>query len=258
MNEYLTFATSLAYEAGEIMLKYFTLGIEKEFKDDHSPVTIADKQINALVVEKVNKTYPTHSILGEEQSDLKDGSEYTWVCDPIDGTIAYTLSIPTNVFSLALVKNGEVQLGVVYDPYLKRLYSAVKDKGAYLNDTPIHVNDETDITLGRIGTSGPSGRLLDLASFHAAVERNHLHTIHLTCAIYEGVLVASGQLIGNVFSGNTAHDAATLKIIVEEAGGKVTDLWGNDQRYDRPIKGLVVSNGRVHGELLDILRPHLA
>src|SRR6185369_16230217 len=120
MDEYLQFARGLADQAGAIMLEHFQVGVAKRDKAeaDNTPVTIADTQINRLVIEAVRAKHPTHAVIGEEESHPADGVEFTWVCDPIDGTIPYTMGIPTNLFSLALVDGeGQPVVAVVYDPY---------------------------------------------------------------------------------------------------------------------------------------------
>lgn len=145
----LEFATQLAHQAGNIMLKYFQIGVPKEDKKDGSPVTIADRLVNELVIEQVQKVYPRDGVLAEEASDMKNDAEYLWVCDPIDGTIAYMFGVPVSKFSLALVKDGKPVVGVIYDPYMKRLYHAVKGEGAFLNKSPIRVNKAATLLAGK-------------------------------------------------------------------------------------------------------------
>src|SRR5688572_22457550 len=113
MEEYLEFAKKLAQEAGEISLRYFGFETESTWKGDNTPLTVADTEINDLVVKKINEIYPDHSIYGEERSDKKKGSKYIWVCDPIDGTMAFSVGLPIFVFSIALVdqSNGQPVLG---------------------------------------------------------------------------------------------------------------------------------------------------
>jgi fructose-1,6-bisphosphatase/inositol monophosphatase family enzyme len=126
MNDYLDFAKKLALQAGDIMLQYFDTDIAVETKEDASPLTIADTTINKMVIAAIHEKYPDHGIIGEEESDHTVGTKYVWVCDPIDGTIPFTMGVPTSQFSLALVKDGVSILGVLYDPYTKRMYEAVK------------------------------------------------------------------------------------------------------------------------------------
>lgn len=129
MHEYLEFAKQLAQEASEIALKYFSFETETTRKTDNTPLTKADTEINALVIKRINETYPHHSIYGEEKSDIKENSQYIWVCDPIDGTMAFSVGLPTFVFSLALVEQatGQPILGLINDPIMKQMYRASKN-----------------------------------------------------------------------------------------------------------------------------------
>src|SRR3989344_1795821 len=140
----LEFAKGIAREAGALMRQNFTLGMKKEWKDDDTPLTKTDLAINQLVLEAVQKKYPEHSYIGEEGNNIKE-SEYTWVCDPVDGTIPFSHGYPTFAFSLALTKNGESILGVIYDPIMDRLVHAEKGRGAFLNGKRIAVRKESKI-----------------------------------------------------------------------------------------------------------------
>ncbi|MDR1032910.1 MAG: inositol monophosphatase, partial [Candidatus Nomurabacteria bacterium] len=131
MNDYLEFARRLAYAAGGVMLKYFRLGGGiSHYKEDNTIVTKADTEINQMVIDRVRATYPGHGVYGEEDSFGRDKNEL-WVCDPIDGTNMFARGVPVAVFSLAFVVDGEPVMGVVYDPFTDRLYTAVKGEGAF-------------------------------------------------------------------------------------------------------------------------------
>jgi len=254
MNEAqaLEFAKTLAHEAGAIMLKEFMIGVTAEYKDDKSPVTIADTAINDLVIEKIIQAYPTHSVRGEEASNMLDGSEYVWVCDPIDGTTAFSHGIPTNVFSLTLTKDGQPILGVVYDPYMERLYTAHKGNGVFVNGRALKVNQQ-NLDTAWLGLASFHSPYVDAPKVHYALERRDIRRLCSTSTIYESMLVAAGQLGGQIYVNTKAHDVASAKLFVEEAGGRVTDLFGQDQRYDQEVTGMVASNGIIHDELLAIL-----
>lgn len=138
-QEYLSFAKEIAYKAGEIMINYFKGDNGASYKFDQTIITKADTEINNYLISRVKETFPTHSVDGEEKQFGK--SDYVWVCDPVDGTALYARHIPVAVFSLALVINGISTVGVVYDPFTKNLYSAMKGNGAYKNNEKISVND---------------------------------------------------------------------------------------------------------------------
>lgn len=258
MNDFLDFAKQQALDAGEVMLEHFQMGIDVSVKSDNTPVTIADTKINNQVIEAIKAAYPSHAVIGEEKSHEVAKAEYTWICDPIDGTVPYTLGVPVSVFSLGLVSqsNGQPVIAVIYDPYQKRMYTAIKGQGAYLNDKPISVNTKNKLEDAIIGLSGGRSKVVDQAEFKRDVIAQCFRPIILNCVMYEAMLVATGQIGANIFPGHTAHDAVTAKLIVEEAGGRVTDVFGNEQRYDQPVQGAIFSNSQLHDQLIAITKNH--
>ena len=256
MDAYLEFAKKLAEDSAEIALRYFSFTTETTWKEDNTPLTKADTEINDLVIKRVSETYPEHSIYGEEKSVIKSGSSYIWVCDPIDGTMPFSLGLPTFTFSLALVDqaNGQPILGVVNDPIMKNMYWAQKGKGAYRNGNKLSVSKVDTFLNSYLSTDG-SGRHLGFSNIALleSLSKEKCKVMKLLSVIYGGVQVANGKFVGTVFYGEYAHDVATLKIITEEAGGKVTDLNGNDRRYDEKGIGCVISNGHVHDKLLELI-----
>ena len=253
--EYRSFAENFAKQAGEIIQKNFRLGMDKEWKEDNTPVTATDIEINDLLLDSVAKEFPGHNVLAEEKSRLGKDSEFVWVCDPVDGTIPFSAGIPICTFSLALVKNGESILGVVADPLGDRFFIAEKGQGAFLNGAKIRVSTVSDLR----------GQTANCDTFETAYYDSYklsgylrmvkgVKLLTLCSFVYSAVLAAAGELAFSIFPHTTAHDAAAVKIIVEEAGGKVTDLFGNEQRYDKPINGALVSNGFLHGKLTDLIK----
>jgi len=115
MKNYKDFAVSLAFQAGKIMKQNFVTGMQKEWKEDHTPLTKTDLAINELVLDAVRLNYREHGVLAEEESNF-NGEDFVWVCDPIDGTFPFSHGYPTFTFSLALVKNGKPILGLLFDP----------------------------------------------------------------------------------------------------------------------------------------------
>lgn len=253
MRTELEFAIDLAKQAGEIMKQNFSIGMKKDWKADNTPLTVTDTTINTLVLNAVQNVYPLHSFLGEEGSRIIE-SEYTWVCDPVDGTMPFSYGYPTFVFSLALTKNGESVLGVIYDPICNRLLHAEQGQGAFLNGEKISVSKESEITTKSFISVNGDSQFLSL--------RNQLvisgcRVPNLYSCVYSGMLVATGEFLAEIFVHKNPWDGASVKIIVEEAGGKVTSLLGDEQRYDRPISGFVASNGLIHQKLIDMIKPLL-
>jgi len=257
MKEYLEFAKKLAKEAELIALKYFSFEIKSTWKEDNTPLTKADIEINDLVIKRINESFPKHSIYGEEKSDLKKDSKYIWVCDPIDGTMAFSCGFPLFVFSIALVDqaNGLPLLGVINDPVMKNMYWACKNSGAYRNGKKILVSNDNKLKNTYLNT-GASGRSVGFSNLPLieTLSKEKCAVMKLPSFIYGGIQVANGKYIGAVFYAQYGHDVAALKIITEEAGGKVTDLNGDERRYDQNGLGCILSNKLVHKDLLDIVR----
>lgn len=257
LEEYLEFAKDIAKYAGKVMLKYFKQNNGASYKKDETIVTLADTEINSYLIKQVKEKYPSHSVDGEEEQFGK--SNYVWVCDPVDGTAMYARHIPVAVFSLALVINGVPKIGVIYDIFTNNLYSAINGKGAYRNDIKINVNDykiediqsvcHYDMTRHSVYNIYDCIKELSKKTYFVS-----LGSITRACTC-----VANGEFNLAIFPG-TEHkncDIAAAKVIVEEAGGKVTDLFGNEQRYDESINGAIISNGKVHNEVIEIIKKYL-
>ena len=238
LEEYLEFAKDIAKYAGEVMLKSFKDNNGASYKGDKTIVTLADTEINAYLIKQVKEKYPSHSV---------------------DGTAMYARHIPVAVFSLALVIKGESKIGVVFDPFTNSLYTAIKGKGAYKNGEKINVNEyELDDMRSVchydlwVGADYNISRVIQELA-------NKTYFIGLGSIIRACMCVASGDFTLAIFPG-TKHkncDIAAVKVIVEEAGGMVTDLFGNEQRYDENINGAVISNGKVHNEVVEIIKKYL-
>lgn len=256
-EEYLQFAKDIAYKAGEIMLKYFKEDNKASYKGDKTIVTLADKEINSYLISRVKEKFPTHSVDGEEEQFGK--SNYVWVCDPVDGTAMYARHIPVAVFSLALVIDGVSTVGVVYDPFTDNLYSAIKGKGAYKNGEKICVNEYQLDDIRSVSNfdmwSKSEYNVYDVIKMLG--EKTYF--VSIGSVIRGAMCVADGEFSMAIFPGTKRKncDIAAAKVIVEEAGGRVTDIFGNEQRYDRDINGAIISNGLVHDEVLKTVNKNL-
>lgn len=261
MNNYkkeLQIAKQLALEAGNIMLKYFnSTNADVELKNDRTIVTKADTDINDLVIERLSRETPKFSVWGEEKSAFVEGATHTWVCDPIDGTMPFAKGIPISTFSLALVnEQGDAVLGVAYDPFLKRLFEAVKGQGAFMNGNKITVSNKATLDLAYIDeelwVNNVEGVSFDDPK--DAFNKKGAKLTTLCSAVITGCFVAQGSYDAMLFGQSKPEDIAALAVIVTEAGGKVTNLFGQSQRYDRPIQGAVVSNGLIHDDICTVLQ----
>lgn len=253
-EDILVFAKDLAGKAGAIMRDYFDRGrddMQTEVKDNNTPVTIADTKINQMVIDAVSQSFPDHGVLGEELSD-HDDRPTLWVCDPIDGTRSFIEGEPTAVFALAFVEDGVPMVAVVYDPFQDKLFTATKGGGAFCNDKPLRVSTR-GLNGAIIGASGRLSEIKRRAPLFEALEQRGAYVRFHGGGIFKMMLIAEAKKDGFIFSGTAPHDSAVAQLIVAEAGGRVTDLYGNDQRYDGPTKGVIVSNGVIHEDLVHIL-----
>jgi len=254
MDEYLSVAKEIAEGVAEIALKYFGFETERTWKSDNTPLTQADTEINSFVIQKINSIFSDHSILGEEESNIKPGSKYIWVCDPIDGTMPYSCGLPTLTFSLALVDQttGQPIVAVVNDPIMKNMYWAVKGGGAFLNGKRIYVSQSSELKNTYLNIDGGSIKDLSFTKEKTitALRQHGIKSMVLLSFIYGAIQVANGKFVGGIFFGRFAHDVAAVKLITEEAGGKATDLKGNERRYDGEGFGCLVTNALAHDQIL--------
>lgn len=240
-TQHLLVATDLAHTAGTIIRDNLKLNQDIKWKKDHTPVTAIDTQINDLVITELHKHFPNHSILAEEKSDMSHSQEYIWVCDPIDGTHPFMHGIPLSTFTLALVKNGQPVLGVIYDPYMKRMYTAEKGKKTHVNGKVITTTTDTSLSNATVGTCFWKENLSTILPLVNKLENNRIHVFDYGSISYMDALVACGEFSAVVFPGLSVHDSAAAKIIVEEAGGVFTSLTGEVDRYDRPVHGHIAA-----------------
>lgn len=247
-NTELETAIGVAKEAGVIMLKYFDVDQKVERKEDGSPVTIADKLINSLVIERLSKIFPDDGVIGEEESNTDYGLGRKWYCDPIDGTSAYVWGVPTATFSLALIIDGKPVIGIVYDPFLNRIYTGKVGEKSFCNGEILSVSN-LDLKSGIVAISSGVNSLPRKKHFQRMVDDK----IRMACfsgAVLKCCLLAKGKFVGYVEHGVSGHDIAAGQVIVEGAGGKVTSIDGKDLDYSKPFKGAIVSNNIVHDQLV--------
>lgn len=249
----LEFAVSTARAAGEIMRDYFYRADQNvSVKADKTLVTEADTLINNLVIGRVQQVWPEHGVLGEEAS-LYNQRKELWVCDPIDGTNGFVVGLPTAVFSLAYVLEGVPLVAVVFNPLTNEMFTAMAGKGAMCNGQAMRVS-RRGLQGAVLGGPGGLREIEREIPVYAALRRLGVTVRPFGGMVYQCCLVARGKLDGRLFPGYGAHDIAAVKLIVEEAGGCVTDINGQEQAYDQPIKGAVVSNGLIHQELVTAVR----
>ncbi len=251
----LSIAKDIARQAGAIMLTYFNSDVQVDRKADDSPVTQADLEINRTVITEIKKHFED-GIIGEEESTAEYGMGRRWICDPIDGTRAFTWGVPTAMFSLGLVVDGVSVVGVAYDPFLDRMYEATAGGGSYCNGKAIHVSSQ-EIAGGYVGVSSSTEEVLRNPSQAALITKlleKEARLASFSGSVYRVCCVARGKFTGYVEKNINAHDLAAVDVILREAGGTITGFDGNPLDYSKAFKGAVMSNGVAHADLLDCVK----
>ncbi len=245
-----------AVQAGGKELQRFFNG---EFKITNkeginNPVTEADHAAEKAIIDIIQQNYPDHFILSEETGEIVTDSEYKWIIDPIDGTINFANGIPICCVSIGLEKNGEMIMGAVYAPLLNELYFAQKGFGASLNAKKINVGNKTKVIDSCLVTGFPY-TYLDTANgplqvFEKLI-RKGVPVRRLGSAAIDLCWVAAGRFDGFYEHKLAAWDSAAGFLIVQEAGGKVSDFEGNPYSPYQPH--ILATNGLIHNELLEIV-----
>ncbi len=243
-------------KAGQHLLKEFRkFSLSKiKAKDKHEIVTPADLMSEKIILNLIQKKFPGHSIMTEESGKITKKSPFVWVIDPLDGTTNFTMKNPIWSVAVSLWKWGKPLFGIVFAPALDEMYTAEINKGSYLNSKKINVSKKAKI----------SGSLLTFCHGH------HEKSIKKTIKLYQKFKLAARDLrqlgsaaieMGFVAAGRTesimipgAHpwDVAAGTLIVREAGGRVTDFFGND--WNLKSRDMLASNGLVHQKLLKTIK----
>ncbi|MBI2076254.1 MAG: inositol monophosphatase [Candidatus Aenigmarchaeota archaeon] len=242
-------AIQAAKAAGRIAKKYFRKKLLIEKKTDDTPVTIADRECEKKIVGVLKEQFPGYSILGEESGFTDNRSECKWIIDPIDGTKEFIAGLPFFGTLIALEKKGKIVSGVAYMPLFNTLAFAERGKGAYVNGKKAGVSkrdkiENSLVMYGSIKTffkKGVGEKVLNILKIARSKSIG---------SVYGDILVAQGIADASVEAAAHPWDIAAAKIIVEEAGGKVTDFSGNDTIHGG---NAVVSNGRIHEKIIEIL-----
>jgi myo-inositol-1(or 4)-monophosphatase len=249
----LEIAIKAAQEAGKVLEKYFETEILKEFKEDNTPVTLADTESEEIIKKIILSEFPSHSILGEETGMTGSGSEYVWHIDPVDGTRNFANGIPLFAVSIALVRGNEVIVGVVYNPATKSLFYGEAGKGAYLNDTKILVSkDDTDHGIVTVAPGKLSIERQLLWELYYNLRKVVRSSRYLACTALDLAYVARGGVEANIQLGLSTYDFAAGTLLVKEAGGTITTLEGGVWKF--PDNHFVASNGVFHDLIVEEIK----
>lgn len=241
---------SIAREAGALLMGHFRRHVKIEYKGDVDLVTVADRESEALILDRIRRHFPSHDVMGEEGTRIETGSNYKWYVDPLDGTTNFAHSFPVFCVSLAVEHNGQRIAGVVYDPTRDELFAAEKGNGARLNGESIHVSSTPRLADSLVATGFPSHKRHknpNIYFYHQITLRSH-GVRRAGSAALDLCNVAAGRFDGFWEFNLNPWDTAAGVLLVEEAGGRVTDFSGGP--FQIASRETLASNGLIHDALL--------
>ncbi len=256
MKDRLNVALKLARDAGKMPMAHLGRAHTIERKGAINLVTEVDKLCEKMISDGIYKAFPDHDILGEEGIAKRKRSEFCWIVDPLDGTTNYAHGFPFFGVSIALEHNGEIVCGVIYDPVRDEMFAAEKGKGATLNGEKIRVSNAPSLSDSLLATGfaysvQEPGRPDNLDNF-AAFIKTALAVRRPGAAAIDLAYVACGRLDGFWELFLKPWDIAAGVLIIREAGGKATNFDGTP--IDIYGTEILASNGRIHNEMINVLR----
>jgi len=254
MQKYLNVAKNAARAAGRLLKDKVNGKRDIFYKGEIDMVTEMDRLAERTIVEAVLGAFPGHGILAEEGGRIESNSGFLWVIDPLDGTTNYAHGYPSFSVSIGMEREGQTLLGVVYDPMRDELFTAVKGSGSFLNGQPIGVSRIEVLIRSLLATGFPYDRTVsrennlnyfnELIMASQEVRRSGSASLDL-CS------VAAGRLDGYWELKLQPWDVVAGALIVQEAGGKVSDFSGS--RYSMHDREIIASNGVIHDQMLNVI-----
>ncbi len=226
-----------------------------EYKGAIDLVTAFDRGSQEIICKIINEQFPDHSILGEEDLDINRNKEQLWLIDPIDGTTNFAHALPMFCVSIAFFEAGLPHTGVVYLPVLDEIFYAVRGGGAFLNKCPIHVSQEQELDHSLLASGFPYNRRDNIDKYIAPFKQFKMKARgvrRMGSAAIDLVYTASGRYDGYWEYNLHPWDTAAGCLILQEAGGTITDFKGNP--FNPFMKECLASNGHIHATMLEIIQ----
>ena len=252
MSSPLETAVEIAREAGALLAMYYERRVPFELKGEFDLVTEADRASEKLVVERLQSRFPQHGIVAEEGGGHTSPSDYRWYVDPLDGTTNFAHSLPIFNVTLALERAGEMVVGVVFDPIRQEMFTAERGSGAWLNNRRIRVSSVSRLDSSLLCTGFPTRRRhlnVNVHFYHQVAMATH-GVRRTGSAAIDLAWVACGRLDGFWEFGLKPWDMAAGRLLVAEAGGRVSDM--RDRPHDFSSPHLLADNGHLHGQIVEI------
>ena len=244
----------LARQAGQILRAGYQKEHQVDYKGVIDPVTEIDRQSEEYLIGEIRKQFPDHHILAEESGGTQ-GKGHQWFIDPLDGTVNYAHNIPFFSVSIAYASNGTSNLAAVYDPMRDELFSAERGKGAYLNGRPLRVSATTELHRSLLVTGFPydawNSEFDNFANF-VHFSKMSQGVRRLGSAALDLSYVAAGRLDGFWELALKPWDVAAGGLICEEAGGRVTNVFGGPD-YISPPQSVLATTPGIHARMLEEL-----
>ena len=248
-EDFLTPMQDLAREAGVLLMSFFGK-VSIEYKGEVDLVTKADRASEKMIVERIRKLWPEHDLVGEEGSRRESGSDFRWYVDPLDGTTNFAHGYPVFCVSLGLEHKGERIAGVIYDPTRDEMFAAEKGSGARLNGRPIQVSKIPRVAESLVATGFPSFKRHknpNIHFYHQITLRSH-GVRRAGSAALDLCCVACGRYDAFWEFNLNSWDTAAGVLLVQEAGGKVTNFSGGEFSIDS--REVLATNELIHQEML--------
>ena len=252
-------AASIVREAGARLREFFAQGVETEYKGDVDLVTVADRTVEKLIRERLGAIFPEHGIYGEEGTRERMEQEFRWYVDPLDGTTNFAHGFPQFCVSMGLEQrpatlkpdeDGTLVAALIYDPLRDEIFTAERGRGALLNGKPLRVSGIPELAEALVATGFPSRKRHASPNIHFYQEftlRSH-GVRRAGSAALDLAYVAAGRMDAFWEFNLNPWDTAAGILLVEEAGGRVTDFAGRHYRLES--REILASNGLIHAELL--------
>lgn len=255
MQPTLSYVENLARQAGAILHAGYDMEHQVGYKGEIDLVTEVDHQSEKFLLGEIQKDFPDHHIFSEESGIIQGSDEHVWYIDPLDGTVNYAHHIPIFCVSIAYASRGRLSLGAVYDPMRGEMYVAERGRGAHLNGRALQVSSATDLRRSLLVTGFPYtawntprdnfANFTKLAKLSQGVRR-------LGSAAIDLCYVAAGRFDGYWEISLNPWDVAAGGLICEEAGGRVTNVQGEDD-YISPPQSVIASAPGIHARILEEL-----
>lgn len=259
MNPTLNIAIRAARKAGDTISRAVdrTDRLKITVKDQNDFVSEIDKKAESQIIDVIKKAYPDHAILAEE-SGSHSGDDYLWIIDPLDGTTNFIHGFPQFSVSIALQYKGRLEVAVVYDPMRQELFTATRGGGAQMNDRRIRVSGHRGLPGSLLGTGFPYKNFSRLDSYLGMLKSLITQTSGIRrpgSAALDLAYVAAGRLDGFWEMGLKPWDIAAGVLIVQEAGGLITDLRGGHDFME--TGDIVAGNSKMIKGMLQTIHPHM-